>query len=145
MSLKQTHSDLIFFIAMASLIVGVRAENSSGAVVWWVMFSIIALACGSAYLFYLQYIDKKPLGKNHPFYDKELARNQGNAKEEEKERKLDDRNRRSQQSNDRGRPNNRDNRGRPNNRDNRGMTKPGDVRASIFLLIDCYLFVICLV
>jgi hypothetical protein len=56
----------ISFLTFLSLLHLARAENTSGAVIWWVIFVILALGSSSAFLFYQVYIVKQKLGKNHP-------------------------------------------------------------------------------
>ena len=63
-SIFQIDSRLIFTIALSWFLGKAKAIDTSGAVVWWMLLVIVALAAGSAYLFYLVYILKKPLGIN---------------------------------------------------------------------------------
>ena len=59
-------------LSMMCLVQGVKAEAASGAVVWWLMFTMIAVAGGTGYMVYLVYVQKKPLGKNHPYYEADV-------------------------------------------------------------------------
>jgi hypothetical protein len=63
------NSKLIVGLVLAKLVHSARAEAASGAVVWWLIFTMCALAAGTGYLLYLQFVQKKPLGKHHPNYD----------------------------------------------------------------------------
>jgi hypothetical protein len=62
------NSKFIIGLVLAKLVHSVRAEGTSGAVIWWIIFTMCSLAAGTGYLVYLQYVQKKPLGKNHPNY-----------------------------------------------------------------------------
>ena len=65
---KWRNSKLLVGLVLAKLVHSVRAEGTSGAIVWWIIFTICALAAGTGYLIYMQYVQKKPLGKHHPNY-----------------------------------------------------------------------------
>ena len=67
-------SKLIFAIALSCFLGKANAIDTSGAVVWWMLLVIVALAAGSAYLFYLVYILKKPLGTNRNDADLESSK-----------------------------------------------------------------------
>jgi len=72
----------IILILLLTLLKGARAEKSSGAIIWWVFFVIIWLIMSSAYLFYVVYIVKKPLGTGHINYagkEEDLAQNRPRA------------------------------------------------------------------
>lgn len=62
------NSKFIIGLVLAKLVHSVRAEGTSGAIIWWIIFTICSLAAGTGYLVYLQYVQKKPLGKHHPNY-----------------------------------------------------------------------------
>lgn len=125
----------------ALLCIGVRAEDSSGAAVWWMLFSLIALGAGTAYLVYLQYFEQKPLGKNNPYFEgekvpeseKNKSRSQRRREEEDKEaypgnkqKELEDKLRRDVRNNSRQPDQRNNNRGKP--------TSPNDVRFSQSLI-----------
>ena len=90
------YSKSLLFLIFSTFFVSVRAESSSGAVVWWVMFSIIAITSASGYLIYLQYFQKQLLGKHHPDLEEVIdeeagrvkTRNEKRREEEVKERYL---------------------------------------------------------
>jgi hypothetical protein len=71
-SANKLPSNLILALSMLCLVQGVKAEAASGAVVWWLMFTMIAVAGGTGYMVYLVYVQKKPLGKNHPYFEAEV-------------------------------------------------------------------------
>ena len=89
----------ISLLTFLSLLHFARAESTSGAVIWWVFFVVLALGGSSAFLFYQVYILKQRLGKNHPnnqdvAEDAESKSNRsrgskkGNAKDEVKQAEL---------------------------------------------------------
>jgi hypothetical protein len=127
------NSKLIVGLVLAKLVHSVRAETASGAVVWWFLFTMCALAASTAYLLYLQFVQKKPLGKHHPNYDGE-----GSAAEEETKHRVPNSSFSSKDGKDKKNPNERVNK-EPVFQNNikkdmmkKGAARPEDVRYSHF-------------
>ena len=62
--IKAIKPNLIFILSLFYCFGRVNATDTSGAVVCWIMLVITILAIGTGNLFYLVYIQKKPLGKS---------------------------------------------------------------------------------
>ena len=69
----------LLLVALISfmLVNDVKADKSSGASVWWLLFVLIALVIAAGYLFYAVYYEKKPFGRGHVYLDPDAEENRG--------------------------------------------------------------------
>ena len=63
--IKQNVFLTVLLLCLFTLIDSVKANDTSGACVWWLLFTFTIVTGGSAYMFYLVYVLKQPLGKSH--------------------------------------------------------------------------------
>ena len=82
---RQNINLLLFLSWLLSLVGSAKANDTSGACVWWLLFTFAILVGGSAYIFYLVYVIKQPLGKAHRLQEAEGQEVKEEVKEETKE------------------------------------------------------------
>jgi len=132
----QKYSNILSLLAFSGFFVSVKAEGSSGAAVWWMLFSVVAISSASAYLVYLQYFQNQPLGKHHPDFeeivDPELgrgkSRNERKREEEVKERHMNDDDKRKQLERNVRKDVNKPVHSERHDRNDRNMARPEHVR-----------------